>query len=863
MIEKNDYELYFLNNLYDDEIINEFISSFNNRLYYNILDGKKNIQQNIIKTGEMNQFEINSELNTKYSMPKDTYSIELEESIVPYYSEKKFLDKFGYNVPISSLDMLDDYEVFSKAYYLFIGDCYVYEYKVVVKHQGCIIFLPISSQLPKSEIDKIVQAQDARWTVITKSKSDYYYVYMSRAMLFTDNRIYVSKMNFKSIGVNKRKSNHWTMYITTNGSATNLMACTNVTYNSGGYFEVPAEFKSYVYPLSGNMRCFIVNEPECSGTGIYLNTNNEDPIFQIPFQKNPIPIDNIVVWKYDNVNKRKLYPIPNNIKLSYPNIYDFTEMITDYDIYIEWLEPMNDVSAYDTYIQEYIDCYGDQYSTMIETNTANPLIQDYNPISDFELTSDDYFASEYYGDNRAWRLSKLIQLLKDNPNRYDEFIHRLYYNIKEYVNVTYTYETYPHIYERSIMNNEAHCNDADELNMHFSEPHTFIKVYNSSCEKRPCFLFINGVKKNITYVMPFGSDMYIYFPCRYIENHEVIQLDIGLDDGQFPETISFVLSFIGAFYRLEENHKLKSNAISDFIYYDANTKKYIDLNQISYRLRVKTATIQYIGIDLVDSISMVDDQKKLYDNASLLVEPTNYDYILLSAASTTIDIPSTNSTKKLDLDSLQVTINDPDYVNDNIKVNITTTNFYMLRTFTVTQETGSFEITDFKGFPTKDRFKLYVDGRLQNPIVYDITFPTEFGGTVTITNQGLDNGFLEIHYIGYDDMLIYNNTIGSLKRDDSDILYLSDEVDLPFDTEIFRIYVDGYRIATDHIKYISQQNMITINDPNHEFTDDSNIMIFMQRVDADPYEYDTGLQFLNQVSTVDETFRNYLLDKYD
>ena len=94
LIQMYNYELYFLNNLYSDKIINDFLGTFQNRLYTDVLKGKANIQKNILKTGKLTEFKVNTELNINYGFPMGSYSITFPHDIIPYYSENnEALDK--------------------------------------------------------------------------------------------------------------------------------------------------------------------------------------------------------------------------------------------------------------------------------------------------------------------------------------------------------------------------------------------------------------------------------------------------------------------------------------------------------------------------------------------------------------------------------------------------------------------------------------------------------------------------------------------------------------------------------------------------------------------------------------------------
>ena len=661
----------------------------------------------------------------------------------------------------------------------------------------------------------------------------------------------------------KSKSNHWTMYVSAD-KYPNKMVCTTVSYVTdslnGDYFLVSDEFVSYARTLYGTMKCLIVNNPECYGSGIYVNTSTTKPIFQIPYKNNPIPVENLVIWKYDHTTRRKMHPLHKDVTITYPNIYDFTRMITDTDACIEWLEPLNDVSAFDSYLQNYIDCYKEDYVDMVQNKTAHQLVLDFSPIQNFNFTSEEYFSSEYHGDSRAWRLSKLIEILKENPMRYEEFVSKFYYNNREFISASYTYESDQHIYERSIMDSREHCDNADERLIIFKEPHTFIKVYNSSCESRYCNLYINGVKKPISYNMTYGSDMYIYFPLSYIKNHENIHIDIGLTNSNIVNQ-TFQIDFTDGYFALKNTKKFGNISTSNLVYYIDGSRRYIDYSMINYRLRVTMEKIQYVGSS--DAEIFIRPASEVFvSSENELYSPNGFDYILLSTEKSNIELSKPMYYKKMNLTDLELSVSNPSYIKRNL--HIASTNFYFIRTFNITEDmsNGILEFKEFKGKPIKERFHLYLDGLLVNPDLYSIQFPNIYNGTVKITDINFGIGSLIVEYISYDEIMNYNGKISDLKKTADDILYLDDVLDTPFDVNAYKIYIDGYRIHSNQITTIGQNNIININHIR-EVSEDSIITIYSQQNDSDPYQYEPSLHFLSEVSKDDDVFRQYMVDTFN
>lgn len=907
MVSKDDYELYFLNDSYDDEIITDATASFRNRLYYDILEGKRLIQDNKIINGDISDISINKDLNKKYDMPESSYSLWLNCDIVPFYSEKDFMDKYGYENVISSNDVLNDSSIFNKSLFFFINDYLIFDIKIVVKKDECILFIPVSTETAEAEIDKghfeeLMNRDDCdnTWTLYLATKSDYYYGYSTRASLFNYNKIYISKLSSYKLYNKPVKNNNWTIYVTYEQKSKNIMISSKTNIDSdenGYYFVIDDKFKELIYAHTNVMKCLIVNEPESFGDGIYVNSDSTDPIFQIPYKKNPIPLENIIVWKYDYSTNRKLHPLQVYAELKYPNIYNFSEMtrhsyfqvlysnsksmvmtvnsevivlsdgndtIKNYDLYIEWVEPTQDISAFDNYIQDYIDCYGDLYAEMNEKKISHPLILDYKPINHLEFTSEEYLESDFKGDYRAWKLDKLIQLLKDNPFRYEELFNKIYELRKKIISKTFTYENDPHIYDRSILDNKTHCDNSTELAMLFSIPQSYIRIYNASCSTRNCALFIDGVLKDISYIMNFGSILYIYFPKEYLNEHQDIHVDVYIDDYD-QENKKVRLNKLTSEYDLEKDPFIRENSLSNILFYDYETGNYINNSDLSFELQIAISDIQYIGLNKVDTISNLNSETQLFELDKFLFVPTDFDMIILQQTDVRHLIENILSEKKIDLNNIVIKNNNPKYYDKLI--GISTTNFQ--NSIKIKVDSTYIESNDnilyfknFKGMPNFNRFHIYYEGLLVNPNLYSIRFSKYKGNAVVEFTDAIQYGTYVIEYTGYNEDMIYNGLYKDLNINNDSILYLDNLLDTPFDKKVHKLYIDGYRIPELYINFIGQNSMITINDPNRTISDNSNIIIFKQSMDKDPYEYDTNLQFISEVSKEDSTFKEFLLQKY-
>lgn len=928
MVNKNDYGLYFLNDLYDDEIIRNSSASFKSRLYNENLKNEKYSQNIQVKNGSLIDIDINRELNQKYDLPINSYSLHFNCNIIPYFSEKVFAEKYGYGSIITSVDIMNDKDVFDKYLYFFIGDYLIYDVKIVIEKQECIVFIPVetfdtASNMNLKHIESILTGPtDYSWTLMLTKKTDFYYTYLSRSVLITDNKIYLSKFNTKRLVSKSATENCWTLYLTHNNMSKNVMIATDSTLMSdvnGYYFTIPEAFKSIIVSENTHtIKCLVVNEPECSGKGIYIRSSESIPRFQIPFKKNPIPAENFVTWKYDSKTSRKLHPIVQSVELSYPNIYDFSEMMTDgyimtlfkdarlllvtehknpavysegselyentYDLHISWMESTTHcINEYESYIDDYITFYGDKYPTMKLNESLHPLIRSYSPISQTPGSFNEYMKSEYYGDYRAWSLQCLIDLLNDNPRRYDELYHKLYSKNKKFITKTYTYESTPFIYERAIRNNSDHCDNVNERVMYFTKDHTYIEVFNKSCKDRPCVLYINGIRRHTTYVMTFGCNMYIYFPCSLISNHEDIQVDIEID---IDDIYTNVMTIDSMFSKFDLDnilfHKLFS--LSNLCFYNQETGDIIDIDAFLLQLKMLKSNINYCGGEIPDEMESVNDTIFAQMGIDYRTSENYVKYLDL-------DENEVESHKKINLNNLIVELMDTSLVGTPIA--ITNTNFF--RNWTINEildetrlydstirkvltskneyillvrnkETDTdaiFYMNNFKGTQSSLWFRVYHEGRLVNPKRCLFLFDEVYNSEVQLFIEDLiDDGEVVIDYLGHDEEIIYNDIIGPLKTIGDDIIYLDNIISTPFSINAYRLFIDGYRIPEYCISTIGESTMLILNNLKFEVNDESNLIIYRQIYDSDPYDYSTEKGFLASVCKDDKGFRRYMIDKY-
>lgn len=895
-----DNTLYFLNDLYNDTVISDMIGEFRNRLFNDILVGKDNIQNSTITNGDVYDLDQDSNINLRYGMPEDSYRLHLNCNILPFYSENQFLKKYEYGTPISFDEIMQNNAIFSRALYFFIGDTFIRDIKIVIERQESIIFIPSSNLLKIEDIEDLISESNV-WSIMLIQKTDYYEAYMSRTSLIDGNKIYVSKLSVGKTFNSPNKNNSWTAYLTNSVSSPNLMSATNVVMQHddyGEYFELSDEFKAYIYNFTGSIKCLIVNNPNCSGNGIYINSDEVSPIFHIPYKENPISIRNLKVWKYDSTTKRKLHPFEPLVIITHPNIYDFSNMYTveyfiklfekskslvvssnkeiiitrdeveseTFDLYIEWDEPTEDISNFDYYYKDYVECKGERFLQLREENALPKDIQKYSPLPFMEYTPAEYMKSAEFGDYRAWRIVKIKELLNDNPKQYEQIFNRLFIKNRKFVSKTYTITDSEHIYSRSIMDNKLHCGEDSELYVIFNEPQSYIDVYNASCRNTPCSIYFNGIRKPYTYKMNFGSRLYVYFPVSYIQNNEDIHIDIEIDSHDI-EKGSIQISSTESESMIESNQRLSNNSTSNLILFDIKTNKIIQIEKFDLQLMVDKLQLKFNGVDRDNSITFKCEEVYLYDSDVLLFVPDGFDrFVLYSRIKENVKVDSGRYEKKIDLSDLTFSTTDESLCGDTV-IGVASTNFYKVYTTLVTQEYlatngHEFKITNFMGSHSiYSMFHVFYNGKLVSPEDFTTTMADGYGATVKIDIPSItESGRVDIEYLGYDERLVYSGLLRDIME--NDIVYLKDYLKTPFSNINTKIFIDGYRVGENCIIQLGQSDMLMFEGLPHDITEDSKIVIYQQKYDDDPFGFKNSNRYLADITKDDEEFRTFMKEKY-
>lgn len=913
IIQRSPYDIYFLSNLYDDDVIVDSVRDFNH-YYPSDLYAEGTSHRHTVQDGTTDMLIVDNELNYSYGVAPGSYSLRIPYNNVAWYSEVAFVNAYGYGKPISSLKIMSDMSVFNKTLLFFIGNSFLYEVYYVIEKTEMILFIVAGNHLTHEEISSLLKKNDS-WTLLYTTKGMNYRAFSPSNTLITNgDRIYLKSLKPREKIESPTKKGRWTLFISSNPYSYDIMSCTNTPLlcdeNGELYFEIGLEFLSFIYTKTRTLKCLIINDPDCCGSGIYVNRDGVSPIFQIPYKRTPYASENIIIWEYDKDTKRKLHPLVPDITVSYPNIYDFSKTNFEHAMYIEWSSTPNVPNITYPLFQDYIDYCGKLYSGKLLSGNVPTVIKEYEPASHVPVLEMKYPHSPYFGDYRSWKIYQLVYAMKDNPLRYRKLFNRLYRNSVRYISSTYTPEEYPEIYQRSIMNNKDHCDSSAKKIAVFTEPHTYIKINNDVCQYRHCALFIDGMRKVPTYNMTYDGYMYIYFPVEWIKTENQIQLDIGL----IPYTskiddIEFRFNYLNSIQKYLNTAFSRKRSLSDIIFCDEETGDFIN-DDFDISLSISIYDIDYKNKDLSDEISFLDTDAEMMvkgeEKNRLIFGSDSFDFFIVKRKSVEHHITDALKSSHKNIDLTNLVLSNPSIAILEHPLHMILTDFYASYIYDFTgnvmdsdmvelwergewnkdaekyeaspwhvQKNDLFIVNgndiilhNYKGSHSKNHFRIFVNGKLQNPNMYTITFPSKYGGDCIISTTFTHRGYLIIDYLPYEEEMVYNGSIANLKKTNDSILYLHDYLKgCPFDNILHRIYIDGIRVSRKDIIVLGSGSSIMIRNEKYSFTDASTITIYQQAMDSNlsPYDYDISAEeylMYDEALIEDADYRKWVIDKY-
>lgn len=867
-------DLYFFNNMYDDKIVFEEMINDKRMNFFQSLRHQTCVQGFKLVSGKIGDFTVNPVINQTLGIPKNSYTLHLDYSIVPYYTKKRFLDKYGYNKPVTMKDIFKDHHIFNHMLVCQVKDYFFFGLEVAEALNGCYLIIRMSRQtgLTESYMQTLIE-KEIPWTLFFQNQVQIYHTFQNKYLIFTgikdDKNYYLPLKNFVEISSMIEKPgtrNEWNLFCTCVSTNENLTMGTNATIverDRVEYVQIPLEFANYCIANSNNCTCYLMNSYRRMSSFIQ-KTNGEIGFSSvIKYRKNPIPVSNIFIYEWDNVNKLKKKIIAFDGVLHHPNLYDFTLKLNDGDpvpeyLYVEWMEASETQCKFDNIMKDLIDCYGNDFYTKLMNDEFSASVQNYEPTMLTQYDFKEFLEFEKYPNIREFRLKCLIESLQENPSRYKNLIKRLYSTTKQSIRHIYKEEENPEVFSRSVMDTSGEIYDADYA-FHFSEPMMYFKVHLSKEITPSAIVFVNGYRVNTEYVHTVGRDSYIYIKRSDLDTTKknVIEVEVFCFDSKVSHKVEKEMRFFSTgISTIIEGKKCFDDrmCIGQFSFVDKKTNYHLKPEEITFRYSLDEATIRPMSGEPIEFYFKSDDREFfLTTNDEFFIDESS---TVLNVRQETVmeDIPA-DSHKILEVEDLFLSLNSSFRVNDDII--ITNNNNYRKCYVKDGMKKTSLTMLKFREKLDSSRFRIYYGGKLLDTDDYSLHLPIKYNDDVQVSifNISAQHRKREIivEYLPIDEELIFDGIPDASIYHDG--LFWFDHLDFPLIPEMMRVYINGLRVAEDNIIDVGAMNVFCF--PDYKVGDA--IKIFIPAIDNFTYGLQTSQMILNDEMMSNDIFRNFMI----
>lgn len=871
-------DLYFFNNMYNDKIVYEEMINNRRKNFYQSLRHQMCVQGFKMVNGKMSDFVINPSINKTLGLPDGTYTLHLDYSIVPYYTKKRFLDKYGYNHPVTMNEIFENHRIFNHMLVSQIGDFFFFGFEVAEAMDGCYVILRMHRSLgiAKSHMDELIEKNES-WTIFFQNQVRTYYAFQNKYLIFTgtvENAFYYIPLStFKELSSMAEKPdsvNEWVFYCTcSNVNESFAMATRAVIVRRNGidFVRISKDFANYCIANANNCKSYLMNVYREADHGIYAMTNKPFLSFTISDSKNPIPLSNIHVYAYDISNSVKKRLIAFEGEIQYPNRYNLKLKLTQsemndhgFHVYIHQLEATETQCQFDNNMKALIDCYDSQFYAKMNNEEFSPSVLNYSPTELTQYDSKSFMKSEVYPDIRAFRLKCLIEALQENPERYKRLIKRLYTLEERTIRRVYKESVNPSIFSRNVMNTSGEITDPEYV-YHFSEPMMYFKVLLSEEMVPSAIVFVNGYRVNTEYIHSVGRNAYIYIKRSNLDNtkENIIELEVFCYDTKTKHKVETTMRFFSTDMPTIIEGKTrfdKKMSIGQFSFIDKKTNYHLKLGEIGFRHSLDEATIRPLSAEPIEFYFKHKDREFFQtSNGEYFTDDT---MTALNVRQETVmeDIPY-DSHKILNVSDLFLTLNSSFRVNDDII--ITNNNHYQKCYQDDGMKKTSLTIQKFRGKLSPDRFRVYYGGKLLDNEDYELKLPSKYGEDVKVSvfNVSAQDRRRDIllEYLPVDETIIFNGAPDASVYHDG--LFWFDYLDFPLIPEMMRVYINGVRKTESSIIDVGAVNVFDIT----EYKIGDTIKIFIPAIDHFAYDFQSSQMILNDEMKINDEFREFMIEK--
>jgi len=829
--------LYFFNNHYNDEILLSCMNKFKSYMYDEAIRTQTLTQQSNFISGDMNNFTIDSYINSAYNLPVNTYTYQLSRYDIPYYNLKLFLDTYGYGKPISLIQIMEDHKVFKHRIIFSLGMYVFPKLRIIYTEYGkaiLCIYPSIDEGISNTKIKAMIDSSTS-WSLYTKPHSDFYYnnaTTISNLFEASDTFIKISKFTNSRAYHKPSVTDKWDMLITGDASNPNLLYQTYATYGSDTFgnvgFAIASQIKNYVKNNLNPIKCFIINDyRRINSYQVSISTDNQYINLNAYGEKNPIAPTNIIFYKYDSVNVIKKNRFDANMYMHqyYPDVYALGPMpIGEYaiDIYESDLTTSKFDNNFKLFKQFMNAKYPGLYEKVIIEKDLPTAFSSYNP-STFTYDYEDYKASTEFGDIRSYNISKLATLRLDNPVRYKEYAKLVNDKNRKFVNYFQNMASANTIYNRTVRSTSNNTAQPSDI-VSFNEDHLYLEFTNSENIEHPVLIYVDGLRVMPTVVKTLNNKTCAYIPKSKVTPTSIITAKMLLIDEKYVSSKHnglFTPTNINTLYPFPNALEFGKINMKDLIFYNTQSREYIDKSKIDLTANVNRYLIEhpvsfdpqiYFGTTPDSYLITADDKYFKTNQNQYVILADNIEKIKINNA-TNIDL-----NKNINAGDTPISINFPDLINADISVTNTNNFIEIHKPNAIIGAINTLTFESFGEEPNADRFMVYANGKLlENGIDYTINMPLKYGDNciITINPMAGASGKLELvaDYMPYRQKIIYNQNI-NFSSSAQGLIVLSDsdnKLIWPFDYRYANIFSNGLSVSKNNIFEYDILDIIKIN----------------------------------------------------
>lgn len=868
-------DLYFFNNMYDDKTVFEEMIQNRRKNFYQCLRHQALVQGFDHVEGTMDQFTIEPLVNQTLGLPKNTYTLHIDRSIVPYYSKKRFLDKYRFNQPISTNTIFEDNATFNHTLLCQIGEYYTFDIEVAESISGCYIILRAEATKITNAYLSELRENKVPWTVFFQNRVEIFYAYKMKYSIFTgitDSEYYYLPLeNFKKISTIIKKpdtTNQWNLFCSCVKGCDNLTMGTHaiiVKKNGKDHIRVPLAFATYILANSTDCKCYLMNAYRRLNSKIIETKGSTSFSTTIEYITNPIPPSNVYVYEWDESNQVRKKMFRSEIALTHPNLYNIAilledgELISDH-IYIEWYEAAETQCRFDNIMRDLILYYGKQFYDKLSSGELSTDVCEYLPANLTQYDYREFMASEHYPDIRQFRLDCLIEMLQDNPKRYKSLIKKLYSNIREVIRHTLVQSKDPEIFNREVMDTSGEVPDRDYA-FFFTEPMIYFNAHLARDIVPAVAIFVNGYRVNTEYVHTVNRECYIYMKKSNLDPNKdnIVELEIYLHDNTVAHKTEGTIRFFstGMSTIIKEKHSFDPYLpVTYYSFIDARTKLPLKSEEITFRYSLDETQLKAMSGEPIEFFFKREDETFFKTNNEEFFIDETCTALAVRHEAIIEDIPS-DSHKFLDTEFLFLVLNSSFRVNDDII--ITNNNNYRKEYQSDAMKGTSLTMVKFREKLSRDRFRVFYSGKLLDEEDYDIILPLKYNEDVIVNVRNVSAQHkrrdIIVEYLPIDESLLFSGIPDITVYHDG--LFWFDHLDFPIIPEMMKVYINGLRIPREKIIDVGAINIFHL--PDYKIGD--SLKIFIPALDSFKYGLNTSKKILNSEMERNDDFRNYMVEK--